>query len=65
MLKHHIKKWFNINGKQRIKITKKDKYAKFINFETKIKLPYKIYSDFWSILVPKDNGKQNPDEPYK
>ena len=20
-------------------------------------MPYKIYSDFWSILVPKDNGK--------
>ena len=23
-----------------------------------------IYVDFKSILVPKDNGKQNPDEPY-
>ena len=23
-----------------------------------------IYVDFKGILVPKDNGKQNPDEPY-
>ena len=24
-----------------------------------------IYADFESILVPEDNGKQNPDESYK
>ena len=24
-----------------------------------------IYADFESILVPKDNGKQNPDESYR
>ena len=23
-----------------------------------------IYADFESMLVPKDNGKQNPSEPY-
>ena len=42
----------------------KDKYIKFKNFETKIKSPFMIQADFESILVPIDNGKQNPNESY-
>ena len=30
----------------------------------KIKSPFMIYADFESILVPEDNGKQNPSESY-
>ena len=40
---------------------KKDKYVTFKNYERKIKSQFMIYADFESILVPKDNGKQNPD----
>ena len=29
-----------------------------------MKLPFIIYADFESILVPEDNGKQNPEESY-
>ena len=43
---------------------KKGEYVKFKNFETKMKSPFMIYADFESILVPEDNGKQNPNEPY-
>ena len=49
------------NGKQRIIIPKK---AEFKNFQRKIKSSLMIYSDFGSILVPEDNGKQNLNEPY-
>ena len=28
------------------------------------KSPFMIYADFESVLVPKDNGKQNPNEFY-
>ena len=30
------------------------------NYERKIKSLFMIYADFESILVPEDNGKQNP-----
>ena len=40
----------------------KGKYVKFN--ERNIKSPFIIYADFRSILVPEDNGKQNPNEPY-
>ena len=43
---------------------KKGDHTKFKNFERKIKPPCMIYADFESILVPEDNGKQNPDESY-
>ena len=43
---------------------KKGEYNEFKNFEIKIKLPFIIYADFQGILVPKDNGKQNPDKFY-
>ena len=42
----------------------KGKYVKFKNYERNIKSPFIIYVDFRSILVPEDNGKQNPNEPY-
>ena len=53
MLKHHIKDFFKIDGKQRIIMPKKDEYLKFINYERKIKSPFLIYADFsvLSILV--------------
>ena len=37
--------------------------SKFMK-KKKIKLPFIIYADFESILVPEDNGKQNPEESY-
>ena len=61
-LKCCIKDCFNINVKQTIKLSKKGEYCKFKNFERKMKLPFMIYADFQSILVPEDNGKQNPNE---
>ena len=64
ILKSHMKDCFKINGKQTIKIPKKREYVKFKNFERKIKSPFLIYADFESILVPEDNGKQNPNESY-
>ena len=36
ILKSHIKDCFKINGKQTIKMPKKDEYIKFKNFERKI-----------------------------
>ena len=64
MLKSHIKDCFKINGMQRIIMPKKGESIKFKNYERKIKSPFIIYADFESILVPEDNGKQNPEEPY-
>ena len=60
----HIKDCFKINGKQTIKMPKKGEYVKFKNFERKVKSPVMIYADFESILVPEDNGRQNPNESY-
>ena len=37
---------------------KKSDYIKLKNYERKIKSPFMIYSDFESILVQEDNGKQ-------
>ena len=56
-LKCHIKDCFKINGKQTIKMPKKGDYVKFKNFKRQKKLPFMIYADFESILVPEDNGK--------
>ena len=41
---------------------KKAEYIKFKNFGRKIKSPFMIYADFESILIPEDNGNQNPNE---
>ena len=62
ILKRHIKDCFKINGKRRIIMPKKEKYVKFKNPERKIKSLFIIYADFESILVPGNNGKQNPKE---
>ena len=64
VLKHHIKDCFNINAKQRVIMPKKSEYIKLKYFERKIKPPVMIYANFESILVPEDNGKQNPNESY-
>ena len=34
------------------------------NYDRKIKLPFMIYADSESILVPEDNEKQHPEESY-
>ena len=64
ILKRHIKYSFKINDKQRIIMPEEDEYVKFRNYERKIKSPFIIYADFESILVPEENGKQNPEESY-
>ena len=35
-------------------------YVKSKNFERKIKLPFMLFANFESILVPEDNKKENP-----
>ena len=64
LLKRHNKDCLKINSKQRIIKPKKGEYVKFKNYERKTKSPFMIYTDFEIILVPEDNGKQNPKEPY-
>ena len=41
-------------------MSKKGENVKFKNFERKVKSTFMNYADFESILVPEDNGKQNP-----
>ena len=60
ILKCHVKDLFKINGKQRIKIPKKGEYVRFKNYEREIEPPFMTYGDSEGILVPEDNGKQNP-----
>ena len=64
MLKSHINGCFKINSKQRIIMPKKGEFAKFENYERKIKSPFIIYADFENILVPENNGEKNPEESY-
>ena len=47
-----------------IKIFKKDEYVRFKSYERKIKSPIMICAYFENVLVPEDNGKQNPEESY-
>ena len=35
-----------------------------ITKKKKIKSPFMIYADFESVLLPEDNGNQNPEESY-
>ena len=63
-LECHLKDCFKINDKQTIRRPKKNEYIKCKNFRRKTKSPFLIYADFESILVPEDNGKQNPNESY-
>ena len=62
ILKLHIKDCFKVNVKQTIKTPNKGEYVKFKNFKRKIKPPFMIYVDLENILVPEDNGKQNPNK---
>ena len=59
-----VNDWFEIKGKIMIKTPRKVEYVRFRNYERKTKLLFIIYADFESILVPQDNGRQNPDEYY-
>ena len=45
-----------------IKMPGKDEYVRFKNYERETKSPFSILANFESILVPEDNGKQNPEE---
>ena len=45
-----------------IKIPKKGKYVRLKYYERNIKSSFMVYADFESILIPEDNGRQNPDE---
>ena len=56
-LKCHIKDFFKINGKPKIV-----GYIRFKNYERKI--PFMIYADFESILVPRENREKNLVEFY-
>ena len=64
MLICQIKDYFKINGKQRIIMPKKMSTLNSKIMRGKMKPPFIIYADFESILVPKDNGKQNPEQSY-
>ena len=63
--KNTFKDGFKINGKQKIKMLAMSEYVILQNYKRMIKLPFMIYVDFESILVPEDNGKQNRNESYK
>ena len=45
-------------------MAKKGEYIRFKNYERKINSPLMIYADFEGILVPEDNGKQNPEKSH-
>ena len=45
-------------------MSKKAEYIIFENYQRKMKSPSMFYKDSESIQVPKDNGKQNPDESH-
>ena len=40
-----------------IHMSKEVEYVKLTNYERNIKLPFKIYADFESIVVPENNEK--------
>ena len=42
ILKSHVNDCFKINGKQMIKMPRKDEYVRFKNYERKIKSPFMI-----------------------
>ena len=46
-------------------MAKKGEYVNFKNYDRKIKLSFMICADFESILLPEDDGKQNPDQSNK
>ena len=62
ILKCDIKECFKINGKKMI--PNKCEYIKSKNLERKTKSPFTSYANFEIILVPEENGKQNPEVFY-
>ena len=64
IVKSHVNDCSKINGKQMIMMPSKCVHIRLKNFAWKIKSPFMIYADFGNILVPENNGKQNPDESY-
>ena len=64
ILKLHIKDCFKTNGKKRITMPEKGEYIKLKSYERINKSPFIFHADFANILVPEDNGQQNPDESY-
>ena len=64
MMKIYRQTVLTLMVKKTIKMPKKSEYVKLKNYKRKIKLPFMIYADFESILVPEDNGKQNPNQSY-
>ena len=65
ILKSHVNDCIKVNGKQMIKMPKNGEYVRSRNCEIKIKSLFIIYEDFERILVPEDNGKQNPKSLHK
>ena len=63
ILKCHVKGCFKINGKQMIKMQKTVNMLDLIVWKLNKITIYELCS-FKSILVPEDNRRQNPDEPY-
>ena len=45
-------------------MAKKGKAVKFKYYTRKIKSPFMTYADFETVLIPGNNGKQNPGESY-
>ena len=45
-----------------VKMPKKGEFARFKNYERKIKSSFIIYTDFEGISVQENNEKQNPEE---
>ena len=62
ILTHYVQYCFKIIGKQINQMSKIIEYVKFKNRDKKIKLSLMIHESFESILVLKDNGKENAKE---
>ena len=45
-----------------LKMSMKGEFVRFKNYARKMKSLFMFYADFESILIPEDNGKQNPAE---
>ena len=63
-MERHDNDWFQVNGKQKIKMAKKYGFVKFQNWTRKIKSQFMIYANFERILLPKNNEKKNPNKSY-
>ena len=52
ILERHVNDCFEINGEQMLEMAKKGAAVKFNNLTRKIKLPFMIYANFESVLIP-------------